>query len=175
MLTDHSVGRWWFRTVRPVTFGPGPRFVVGILAVGDEVLRRQPHVLDLLPRGMGVARDVSAYEFHGEAFERRGESSMGLTMTKLAGECPSRLGSVHNHSILGGGARGARAPPDATCDPPGVPYSAAHRIVMQSGIHSTGSTPRIERTCLTSRPANASGRCAGSRKGMIRLCMVGLD
>ncbi len=46
-----------------------------------------------------VARDLSTSQFRWEAFEGRGESSLGLTMTKLAREGLSQLGSVHDHSI----------------------------------------------------------------------------
>ena len=41
-------------------------------------------------------------------------------------------------------------------------YSAAHRTVMPSVIHSTSSTKTIARKSRINQPASGSGRCAGS-------------
>ena len=60
--------------------------VLGIFAVGDEIVSRQPHMFDLLPGGVHVAIDFLAGTLDGEVFKSDAEPGMSLALTQLAGD-----------------------------------------------------------------------------------------
>ena len=56
-------------------------------------------MFDLLPRGMRVVVNLLPGKLDGEVLEGRGQSGVGLAVTKLACDGISDLDRVHDHSI----------------------------------------------------------------------------
>lgn len=97
------------RALRPVSVWESPFDVVGVDAVGVQVVRRESHVLNQVPGRMGVPRHPATCQGLGEGSQRGGQSGVGTALTELAGDRLSYPGSLHasEHTWAGPSHRGA--------------------------------------------------------------------